>query len=493
MSLQVMGILTFALGLLLMGRRPQWMFMFMAVSTVFGTAAAISLPALGGASILVPNLFLVFFFLRMYAGYGEGPILSAFALPGPGFWLLLLTVFGVLSGIFLPRLFAGMTETISVTRMFGARNFISMVPLRPTASNITQSVYAIGGLLCFAASYTFFRQTRSAAALVGAMLVLATVDLVFALADIVTYFSGTAWLMDFFRTANYGMLTDSVKGGLKRISGTFSEASAFASYTLAVFAVVASLWLDRLRNGYVGLLAAALFLAVLLSTSATGLAGLVVVVGFLGIRSLSASLANPRNGRPSFLVMGAIVGLLAMLVIMVAMPQFVDQIEAYLDEILFSKANSQSGRERFQWNAAAFQTFLDTSWIGAGLGSSRASSFLLVLLSNLGVAGAMLFLLFAGSVLLAPNGVLRSDTGAVADQVRAVRAAKAGFAASLATAMISGTVYDLGLLPYLLAGGAAALSRSVRERQDLDTRAVPLAPLRGKAWATGGATEGRCE
>ena len=91
----------------------------------------------------------------------------------------------------------------------------------------------------------------------------------------------------------------------------------------------------------------------------------------------------------------------------------------------------------------------------AGLGSARASSFVLVLLSNLGVVGTMIFVIFAIAVFTARLPKYDPERN---EDIAAVRAAKLGFYAVLVTATISGTVYDLGLTFYILAGGVAALS-----------------------------------
>ncbi len=144
-----------------------------------------------------------------------------------------------------------------------------------------------------------------------------------------------------------------------------------------------------------------------------------------------------------------------MFLVLATLPELSASVAGFFDEMLFSKADSQSGQERAEWNAVAYKTFLDTFGFGAGLGGARASSFLLVLLSNIGVLGAFLFALFIWSVLSLKPPIGSSqlnECGAV------IRAAKIGILAVLATASISGTVYDLGLMIYILAGATTALA-----------------------------------
>lgn len=450
-----MGLITLVAGLIILAAPVTWAFPVMVLSTAFGAAAAIGLPALGGASVLVPSLFLVFFTLRVFMACGEGQMLAALAPGRPGFWLLALTAFGLLSAVWFPRLFEGMTETMTVERVAGARNVIALTPLRFTSNNITQSVYALGGLVCFAATFAYFRHAGRPEHLVKAILAVAMLDLGFALADVLTYFTGTEYLMSFVRTANYAMLTAAEKGGLKRISGSFPEASAFSEYTLVLFGVTASLWLDRVRPGKTGIIAALLLAALLLSTSATALIGVSIVLTLLWIRTAVTSMHTPRTGRPAFLVVSLAVIPAIALTLATLFPAATDSLQDFMHEMLLSKADSQSGRERAMWNAMAYQAFLDTFGWGAGLGSARASSYLLVLMSNLGVLGVVLFAIFTGTVLLSPSP---STHQGVEDVTTAtIRAAKIGLVSVLAAALVSGTVYDLGMMFFVLAGSAVAL------------------------------------
>ncbi|WP_199275540.1 hypothetical protein [Sinorhizobium americanum] len=387
--------------------------------------------------------------------YGEGPVLAAYAPPKAGFWLLALTMVGLMTAILLPRLFQGAIEVLTVERSVGARSIIAQVPLRFSSSNITQAVYALGGFACFGLCYAYIRRTAAPAHLVKVLLIVGAVNLGFAVADVLTYFTGTEQLLEFVRTANYALLTASEKGGFKRISGAFPEASAFADYTLVLFAATASLWLDRIRSYMTGPMAAALLVALVLSTSATALLGLAVVVPFLWSRSVASALGPRRAGRTAFLLGLAALTPIVILMIISLFPATAEAVKQFLDEILFSKADSQSGRERMTWNAAAYQTFLDTSGLGAGLGSARASSYLLVLLSNVGILGTTAFCLFVAATLGSRMPRASEGNGETASLVRA---AKAGLVAGLTTSLVSGTVYDLGLTFYILAGSISALT-----------------------------------
>jgi hypothetical protein len=113
---------------------------------------------------------------------------------------------------------------------------------------------------------------------------------------------------------------------------------------------------------------------------------------------------------------------------------------------LWEKSSSSSGIERGMWNAQALQNFLDTYGLGIGVGSSRASSWPLVVLSNVGLPGAFIMLLLLISVFM---NKVRSE----AVEFRAVRAAVIAF---LITTGLVGTVFDAGVFFYMLVGLGAA-------------------------------------
>lgn len=472
MNLEFMGVITIVAGLVILAAPIHWSYCLMVLSTLFGAAAALSLPMLGGATVLAPSLFLPFFALRLFIAAGEGHFLAALQPPRAGFWLLLLTAFGLLTAVFFPRIFQGVTETMTVERVAGGRNFISLTPLRFSSNNITQSVYSIGGVVAFAAAFAYFRRAGTPRHLVDAIVLLAAANLAFAIADVVTYFTRTEYLMGFFRTANYALLTGAEKGGLKRISGTFPEASTFAGYALVLFSLTASLWLDRMRPWTTGVLAALSLAALLLSTSATALVGIMIVLPFLWLRSLATSLRDPAMARPTFLVVAVALVPLAILALVVLFPDITESLQEFIDEMLLSKASSQSGQERAMWNAMAYQTFLDTHGLGAGLGSARASSYVLVLLSNVGVFGLLLFSTFVIAILgVRPSSISRPEGD---ELLRVVRASKAGVLAMVATSAISGTVYDMGTMFYVLTGSLAAFAAPVSTARAAALRPHPL-------------------
>jgi predicted secreted protein len=95
------------------------------------------------------------------------------------------------------------------------------------------------------------------------------------------------------------------------------------------------------------------------------------------------------------------------------------------------------------------------------------------LLSNLGVPGLLLFVLF---VVLLLRLRTQAPMPAHADEAKPlVRAAKNGVFATLISAVISGTGYDLGLVFYMLAGFITAQAVSSADGPQLFYRPAQAA------------------
>jgi len=132
----------------------------------------------------------------------------------------------------------------------------------------------------------------------------------------------------------------------------------------------------------------------------------------------------------------------------------VEPVTAFFDDMLFDKMESDSGVERMSWNTQALTNFRDTWGFGAGLGSVRASNWLIACLGSIGALGTALYVAFLTSFMLAPAG----PTGEAGHA--AIRAAKAGVFAMLSSAILTHSTPDLGLFIFALAGAATGLSRA---------------------------------
>jgi len=121
-----------------------------------------------------------------------------------------------------------------------------------------------------------------------------------------------------------------------------------------------------------------------------------------------------------------------------------------VDLLVLSKSTSSSAVERGSWNTYGLQNFLDTYGLGVGLGTARTSSFPVAVLSNVGVPGALFFLLFTLTALGPGRASTRSF---IADSQLAARN---GCLFLLVGSLVVGPTVDLGLLFFILAGLAAS-------------------------------------
>jgi hypothetical protein len=442
MTLELVGIISLALGFIgIFCGIPFIVYMFWC-STLLGSAAAFTLPALGGTNISPSHLllgFLAFKLLSMEKFVNR--ISGCLSLGLPGFWLMLLLFDGLLSAYFMPRIFAGQTY------IFPVRTTGYSEPLQPAISNLTQSIYLIGDFVCFILVYAYATIPGARRILGSAALATVTLNLVFALLDLATYYSNTTVLLSFIRNASYGMLTEVELAGSKRLVGSFSEASSFGSMTLGFFAFSGKLWLLGIRPRLTATLAGLSFFAVLLSKSSTGYIGLAAIVGFAYAETMIGAVRRQLNSQCMWFVAGITI-VLPIIALALALN---DEVSAYvqdlLDQLLFNKMSSGSGAERSSWNRQGFQNLIDTFGFGVGNGSMRASSFPIAVLASLGIIGALIMGMFLFSVFF--SGGARKD----ADRLDAAYgyAARYTCLAWLITQAAAGAMVDLGLPFFLFA------------------------------------------
>jgi hypothetical protein len=420
---------------------------------LFGGAAAMSLPALGGATITPAVLYLPFFTARvLLARHGIVPLRT---ISRSTFWLMLVAVWGVLGAITIPRFLEGQVQILAIDRTAANSPGVGLFPLHPVSGNITQSGYALGGFCAFLAVRSLLRLQRGLHVFTGAALLLAGMSCLAAIINLGEFYLGLPRMLVHVRTAGYRMFDAYEAGGLMRIQGTFPEASAFASFSLPLFAFTFNLWLSKTRTLLSGLLALCSFGFLAFSTSGTAYAGLAGYFGALGLGLAWRAYSTHRIPRARVLATVAMFALAAAGAAVVLEMKVAARVGTFLDNMVFAKLDSPSGIERTAWSMQAWSNFLDTYGIGVGLGSARASSFVMVLLSNIGIVGTALF----GAFVLE---VWRSgDHATVADQAVA-RAARHAVLATLIAAILSATVFDLGIAFYAFAAAASLRARDLR-------------------------------
>jgi O-Antigen ligase len=412
---------------------------------LFGGAAALTLTAMGGAIITPAVLFLPFL---LYRGL-VGKRLQTSRVPPAGFWLGLAVGWGVLGAIILPRVLAETTRIMIVDRE-SVEQIPELVWLRPVSGNITQAGYAVGNVLTFFAVRALLVRKDRFDRLRDAVLLLGALNCAAAIINLGEYHLGLPPILEYVRTGYKVYGTYEAAGtGLVRIHGTFPETSMFSAFTLPLFAFTFSLWLSGVRPTYSGTVAGISLVFLLISTSGTAYVGLAAYLGCMGLMVWRRSQNTSKHLSKLFMI-----GLLALTALVAAFVfefEGIKRVEQVFDAAVMKKMESDSGSARSLWNKQAWQNFLDSYGLGIGLGSARASSFPLVLLSNLGAIGTFAYVAFVKNVIAGPS----ADPAIEPMQ----RAARQAVLAALITASVSGIVFELGVAFYVFA--AIATVRSV--------------------------------
>lgn len=447
MSLEPIGLATLAIGLicLLLGYRTATT--ILVVAGLFGSAAAL---IVGSANIQPGHLFLGFVAMASLTRRREAlAFIRALHPNEPGFWLACMVLYGIVSAFLLPRILAGITQIIPL----GSSQFDdtgSTVPLVPVSGNLTQSVYLSANLLCFCMIVAIGSTRDGFKAIFNGLVAYAVANTFFALLDLGTYATGTQDLLGFMRNAQYTLHTEDEVNGMKRIVGSFTEASSFARSTLGVLGLTGTLWLCAYRPALTGTIALASIMLLILSTSSTGLVGVPVVLLILYATALSRCglQASARYSSVAVIYGPLLMIVVGLVVLLDARASAL--VRDYVDLVILDKSNSDSGIERSTWNVVALQNFLDSWGLGVGLGTARASSFVLALLATVGLPGAVFYAVFASTALLRGQASARSFS---ADARLAARNACFGL---LIGDLLVSPVIDQGLFFYVLAAIASA-------------------------------------
>jgi len=454
MSIPPVGVFTLIIGILCLISGYRATAIAFGVMTVFGGAAAVMI---GGAGIQPGHLFVGFLALATLTHREKMKVaINALAFPHPAFWLLCLLTYGVIVGYFAPRLWAQTMDIIPL----GSSEYPETggaVPLGPVSSNFTQAIYNTANIVTFvvivgmASTIAGFRAATSTA------LAFASANLFFGIADLVTYGTPIQELFSYIRNAPYAFHDEAIVAGVKRVVGSWPEASTFAGVSLGVVGFTGTMRICGRYSKLTGFLFLLTSIMVIRSTSSAGLFGLPVCLAILYVTCFfrCGGQTGTRMSAGVVLFAPMIVILIGMVIVM--NEDIFRQLYAYFDLLLFSKATSASGVERGMWNAYGWNNFIESYGLGVGLGTSRTSSFVIALLSNVGIPGVIFFGLFFLTAFYMKRGTPRTFEGDVR------LAGRNGCLCLLIGASVSGSTVDTGLLFFVMAGLATAVPVEERE------------------------------
>lgn len=472
MSVSLIGIIFAVVGLVAMFRSRVAAFGVLAIGALFAAASAISL----GPANITPGHFSLGLFVAAVVLRPNGlhHMIEALRPPKLGFLLLVLTVWSVFTAVLLPRLFQGLVYVIPLST---ERLLYVQEPLGPGSSNINQSIYFIANVLVFSAVVALCRTEDMMRRAVFVLLIACLFNVGIAVVDSISYSIGMPQLLDFMRNADYGQAYEHVVAGMKRLTGSYPEASAFAGASTGLFAFALRLWRGGVFPKLSGLAAATTLIAVFLAFSSTGYVALGVYLILIYSRALLGLDGHMPKNREALVRRGVVIAMGPVAAVMIGVivairPDLLDPVREIFDSSIATKLSSQSGQERMQWNMSGLANIFQTYGLGVGLGSVRVSSFLIGVPANVGVIGVVLFLMFFSSLFFSGKPKRLPTDG---DQIAA--AGRSGCFALLISASVSATGIDMGLFFFIFAGLVAAnIEISRRARKAAQAPAVPEQP-----------------
>ncbi|MEM6634655.1 MAG: hypothetical protein AAF667_02075 [Pseudomonadota bacterium] len=361
----------------------------------FGSTAALGLPGVGYVSLAEAAVFALWLALIVHR-VTLGQILATLRPFRPGFPLLLLLIWAAIGAVFLPRLLAGATELfVFVRRDEGSA--IILAPLAPFGTNLSQLARLALAASVFVALATVFRSQGNWRPVALALTVASFVHVALAILDLGSYAVGLPDLLDGLRTMDFAQLDNQVLLGIKRLTGGFPEASSFAYYTIGLYGFWLRRWFGEPDRIFFALMVLVMIGLLLRSTATSGYLSLGAYTLLFLFWQLG-NLARTRQAMTLSLVLA--IGVPTAAIALAFIYSFVPGAPEFIERTLIGKLTTASGLERLSWNAQALVNFRETFTLGAGIGSVRASSWLLAALGSLGLLGTALYLWFIGAALL---------------------------------------------------------------------------------------------
>lgn len=448
----LLGILTLLLcgPLLVRGTLLSMLIATMFLS-LLGGSAAIILPALGNSSVQPAILALGFLALKCLMPGPQRTLLFEQSVRAQRF-LILFVVYGIGSALLLPRLFAGLIY-VTPLRPIPGRFLYTVLPLGFSAQNITVSVYLVATLIAAIAGYMAAGQPRAHERIARTASVIALVHAFLGLTSVL--FANTFWttILGWFRNGSYAQLNQAFDG-LVRMNGIWPEPATYASFGFVWLVFTTELWLRDIDTRWSGKAALLIGVALLASTSSTAIIGLGAYSLILIVRLALA----PRHFEFSKIAIVALnlsVALVALLMLFAFDQTLLDRAITLAEQIIFNKAQSESGLQRAFWAKQGIDAFAFSWGIGIGAGSFRSSSLITAILGSMGVVGMISFL---GHLYLVHQPLRRSSYARVRDP-RVATGVAAGWATllPLVPASVAAASPDPGFVWALLGAFALAL------------------------------------
>ena len=387
MELTLFGLIIAALGGFLVFRGGVMDLLLLVMGCMLlGGSAAMILPAIGGSSIPPAQFALVFALARIVLP-GSQRLARAQHAVRANFFLTTYCLYGVVAATFAPRFFRNQMYVPPMRGTGDAQSLFDTVALAPSPQNITTSVYMVGSLMAAIVAFTAMQEKDSGPRFVKMAVIVAWIHITLGVSAALLKGTSFDLFIDFMRNANYAQ-TDQTIFGLVRLTGIFTEPSAYAAFGFGWFVFLLECWLRDVLPRRTGWAAAAMGIVLFCSTSSTAYVALGGYAAIFCLRLLlTPGFVSPRKG----LALGAVVLLVLILSSAAAFlfPSVLDLISTVLESATVGKQNSDSALQRGFWARSGLDAFIASYGVGIGPGSFRSSSFATAVLGSVGVIGTL--------------------------------------------------------------------------------------------------------
>jgi hypothetical protein len=390
MSIPITGVLLIPLGLIIALLPWRFCLVGLMVFSMLSPSAVVNVGSFG----LQPGYYLALLLISRSAFeiMTQHFTLNGFVMSRMRpLWWFVATVFAVL--FIALCFFQGDVEVLPGT--YGFKSGLTH-PFRLARENFTQIAYLLTNM-CLVYTIAHSGARQQSAKLLAAWDAAMVCGLCFAAAvcawQFASFYAGVPFPADFFYSnAGYSRADSQAMVGLLRINGPFEEPSVLG-YTFTGYLLYA--W-GRYRTHPTALtiaMIAASIVCLLLSASTTALMGIFLFICVVLFDIVSGRVTLLRK---NITLSPGHVAILGLIFVGVTVGGFAvaanwEAIQIILKTVLFNKADSTSFQERSFADYLALQIFTQTYGIGVGLGSHKANSLALTLLSNTGAIGLVLF------------------------------------------------------------------------------------------------------
>ncbi len=359
MTLTLFGIIWCSLALLFVLFPPKYLYVLMLTSCVFQAASVFSF----GNLWITPFFFTQILFMLKMSPYVLANGLNV-NISKVTFFFIMLVVFSILITMISPSLFSG-TRVVSSAFSFEVNYATNGKPLVFSMSNISQICLFIINVTTLLVVYRFAPQIINFNQLY----------LSYYLSIIIFAFFSFWWLVskdtlpvDFLYSNGGYSITALAES---RLASTYSEPSSAGAF---IASSLAPLLFARRKFGVLVLGVGMIFLLTLNRSSTAILTAATSFLLFFILRGTNSQ---------RVLISLCLLVIVSSVIFMV----FGDTLLSLYDD----KMSSDSGIIRSWSNYLSLSALYDSCFLGLGLGSNRASSLLLTILTSVGVIGLVLF------------------------------------------------------------------------------------------------------